>query len=143
MFGCVVWCLRDEEYHEIKEVQSNRRLKYKAVMEENTLINSSTCIVSGSEGENLGDYRSSDDSTVIPMAYGCYSYYDDDDNGIRYQRKDVSFVWDGCNTRDYYAVRVPKKEDNTRVMTLEEYETHLGKRKARQTLELEGRGKVI
>ncbi|XP_028100991.1 uncharacterized protein LOC114300298 isoform X10 [Camellia sinensis] len=29
------------------------------------------------------------------------------------------------------------------VMTLEEYETHLGKRKARQTLEPEGRGKVI
>ncbi|XP_028100976.1 uncharacterized protein LOC114300298 isoform X2 [Camellia sinensis] len=28
-------------------------------------------------------------------------------------------------------------------MTLEEYETHLGKRKARQTLEPEGRGKVI
>ncbi|CAL5353493.1 unnamed protein product [Camellia sinensis] len=116
----------DEEYHEIKEVRSNRRLKYKAVMEENTLINSSTCIVSGSEGENLGDYRSSDDY--------------DDDNGIRYQRKDASFVWDGWEAA---LIVVPKKEDNTRVMTLEEYETHLGKRKARQTLEPEGRGKVI
>ncbi|CAL5353495.1 unnamed protein product [Camellia sinensis] len=46
------------------------------------------------------------------------------------------------DTRDYYAVRVPKREDNTRVMTLEEYETHPGKMKARQTLEPEGRGKA-
>ncbi|CAL5424942.1 unnamed protein product [Camellia sinensis] len=122
MFGCVVWCLRDEEYHEIKEVQSNRRLKYKAVMEENTLINSSACIVSGSEGENLGDYRSSEEAALIVSKRNMACQVD---------------------TRDYYAVRVPKKEDNTRVMTLEEYETHLGKRKARQTLEPEGRGKVI
>ncbi|KAF5930584.1 hypothetical protein HYC85_031457 [Camellia sinensis] len=72
------------------------------------------------------------------MAYGCYSYYDDD-NGIRYQRKDVSFVWDGWEA----ALIVSKRNMACQVMTLEEYETHLGKRKAKQTLEPEGRGKVI
>ncbi|THF99953.1 hypothetical protein TEA_016054 [Camellia sinensis var. sinensis] len=118
----------DEEYHEegeIKEVQSNRRLKYKAVMEENTLINSSSSLVSGSEGESNtlapdkstlesenwgGDFCNSDnidsDSTEFEIGglhYGPYSDDDgglhygpySDDDGFRYETKETNFVWDG------------------------------------------------
>ncbi|CAL5352551.1 unnamed protein product [Camellia sinensis] len=98
-----------KEYHEegeIKEVQSNRRLKNKAVMEENTLINSSSSLVSGSEGESntlesenwRGDFCNSDnidsDSTEFEIAGLHYGPYSDDD-GFRYETKEINFVWDG------------------------------------------------
>ncbi|CAL5426263.1 unnamed protein product [Camellia sinensis] len=164
MFGCVVvWCLRDEEYHEegeIKEVQSNRRLKNKAVMEENTLINSSSSLVSGSEGESntlesenwRGDFCNSDnidsDSTEFEIAGLHYGPYSDDD-GFRYETKEINFVWDGWEAAlivskrmlaDYYVKSSSEKEDSRKVLTLEPYETHFGKSNVRQTLELEGSG---
>ncbi|CAL5423954.1 unnamed protein product [Camellia sinensis] len=159
----VVWCLRDEEYHkegEMKEVQSNRRLKNKAVMEENTLINSSSSLVSGSEGESntlesenwRGDFCNSDnidsDSTEFEIAGLDYGPYSDDD-GFWYETKEINFVWDGWEAAlivskrmlaDYYVKSSSEKEDSRKVLTLEPYETHFGKSNVRQTLELEGSG---
>ncbi|CAL5352441.1 unnamed protein product [Camellia sinensis] len=113
-----------EKYHEegeLKEVQSNRRLKYKAVIEENTLINSSSSLVSGSEGEintlapdkstleseNWGGGGNIDsDSTEFEIGGLHYGPYSDDDGGLHYgpysdddgfgyETKETNFVWDG------------------------------------------------
>ncbi|KAI7983460.1 hypothetical protein LOK49_LG15G01973 [Camellia lanceoleosa] len=136
-------------------------------MEENTLINSSSSLVSGSEGEsntlapdkstleseNLGgDFCNSDnidsDSTefeIVGLHYGPYS----DDDGFRYETKEINFVWDGWEAAlivskrmlaDYYVKSSSEKEDSRKVLTLEPYETHFGKSNVRQTLELEGSG---
>ncbi|XP_028097289.1 uncharacterized protein LOC114297121 isoform X4 [Camellia sinensis] len=94
-------------------------------MEENTLINSSSSLVSGSEGESNtlapdkstlesenwgGDFCNSDnidsDSTEFEIGglhYGPYSDDDgglhygpySDDDGFRYETKETNFVWDG------------------------------------------------
>ncbi|CAL5426366.1 unnamed protein product [Camellia sinensis] len=94
-------------------------------MEENTLINSSSSLVSSSEGESNtlapdkstlesenwgGDFCNSDnidsDSTEFEIGglhYGSYSDDDgglhygpySDDDGFRYETKETNFVWDG------------------------------------------------
>ncbi|XP_028097287.1 uncharacterized protein LOC114297121 isoform X2 [Camellia sinensis] len=128
-------------------------------MEENTLINSSSSLVSGSEGESNtlapdkstlesenwgGDFCNSDDDDG-GLHYGPYS----DDDGFRYETKETNFVWDGWEAAlivskrmlaDYYVKSSSEKEDSRKVLTLEPYETHFGKSNVRQTLELEGSG---
>ncbi|KAL7174017.1 hypothetical protein ACSBR2_033298 [Camellia fascicularis] len=129
-------------------------------MEENTLINSSSSLVSGSEGESntlesenwRGDFCNSDnidsDSTEFEIAGLHYGPYSDDD-GFRYETKEINFVWDGWEAAlivskrmlaDYYVKSSSEKEDSKKVLTLEPYETHFGKSNVRQTLELEGSG---
>ncbi|XP_028125356.1 uncharacterized protein LOC114322278 isoform X2 [Camellia sinensis] len=129
-------------------------------MEENTLINSSSSLVSGSEGESntfesenwRGDFCNSEnidsDSTEFEIAGLHYGPYSDDD-GFRYETKEINFVWDGWEAAlivskrmlaDYYVKSSSEKEDSRKVLTLEPYETHFGKSNVRQTLELEGSG---
>ncbi|GMP87989.1 hypothetical protein CsSME_00040143 [Camellia sinensis var. sinensis] len=94
-------------------------------MEENTLINSSSSLVSGSEGESNtlapdkstlesenwgGDFCNSDnidsDSTEFEIGGPHYGPYSDDDGGLhygpysdddgfRFETKETNFVWDG------------------------------------------------
>ncbi|XP_028098506.1 uncharacterized protein LOC114298173 isoform X5 [Camellia sinensis] len=140
-------------------------------MEENTLINSSSSLVSGSEGESNtlapdkstlesenwgGDFCNSDnidsDSTEFEIGGLHYGPYSDDD-GFRFETKETNFVWDGWEAAlivskrmlaDYYVKSSSEKEDSGKVLTLEPYEneTHFGKSNARHTLELEGSGLV-
>ncbi|KAF5931199.1 hypothetical protein HYC85_032072 [Camellia sinensis] len=125
-------------------------------MEENTLINSSSSLVSGSEGESntlesenwRGDFCNSDnidsDSTEFEIAGLHYGPYSDDD-GFR----ETALIVSKRMLADYYVKSSSEKEDSRKafahcrmlnVLTLEPYETHFGKSNVRQTLELEGSG---
>ncbi|KAF5961868.1 hypothetical protein HYC85_003077 [Camellia sinensis] len=157
------YLLKHEKYHEegeIKEVQSNRRLKYKAVMEENTLINSSSSLVSGSEGES--NTLAPDKSTLESENWGGVTLTRIRLNlklgdfitvliatmtafGMKRRRPilfgmDAALIVSKRMLANYYVKSSSEKEDSRKVLTREPYETHFGKSNVRQTLELEGSG---